>query len=100
MQGIHALRKTLDEDEYQERIKHWDTLKLSDKAASDAAWLGEFLSEMKKVKPNAIGQKTKDNESMTRILEELELIEEELQGRDPKYVLTAGVWRGKLKDFT
>jgi hypothetical protein len=83
-----------------ERIKHWDTTKLSEKAASDVAWLDEFLSEMKKTKPNDINQKTKDIESMTRTLEELELIEEELQGRDPKYVLTAGVWRGKLKDFT
>ncbi|MFI5420607.1 MAG: hypothetical protein ACHQ1H_06530, partial [Nitrososphaerales archaeon] len=64
------------------------------------AWLDQFLGEMKKTKPNDINQKTKDIESMTRTLEELELIEEELQGRDPKYVLTAGVWRGKLKDFT
>jgi hypothetical protein len=83
-----------------ERIKHWDTAKLSEKAVSDVAWLTQFLAEMKKTKPNDINQKTKDIESMTRTLEELELIEEELQGRDPKYVLTAGVWRGKLKDFT
>ncbi|MDA4111777.1 MAG: hypothetical protein OK439_04515 [Thaumarchaeota archaeon] len=94
------MRKTLNEAEYKERIKHWDTSKLSDKAASDVAWLGQFLEVMKKVKQNDIKEKTNDIESMTRTLEELELIEEELQGRDPKYVLTAGVWRGKLKDFT
>jgi hypothetical protein len=95
-----ALRKTLDEAEYKERIKHWETSKLSEKVASDVAWLTRFLEEMKKVKPNDIKQKTKDIESMTRTLEELELIEEELQGRDPKYGLTAGVWRGKLQQFT
>jgi hypothetical protein len=100
LQRIVALRKTLNEAEYKERIKHWDTAKLSAKVESDVAWLNQFLAEMKKVKPNDLDQKTKDIESMTRTLEELELIEEELQGRDPKYVLSAGVWRGKLKDFT
>ena len=94
------MRKTLDDAQYKERIKHWDTAKLSEKAASDVAWLAQFLEVMKKVKPGDINQKTKDIESMTRTLEELELIEEELQGRDPKYVLTAGVWRGKLQQFT
>ena len=93
------MRKTLNEAEYKERIKHWETSKLSEKAQSDVSWLGQFLQEMKTVKPNDIKQKTKDIEGMTRTLEELELIEEELQGRDPKYVLTAGVWRGKLQAF-
>ena len=97
---MDTLRKTLNEAEYKERIKHWDTAKLSEKAASDVTWLNEFLQEMKQMKPNDIKQKTKDIESMTRTLDELELVEEELQGRDPKYVLSAGVWRGKLKDFT
>ena len=82
-----------------ERIKHWDTTKLSEKAASNVAWLDQFLSEMKKTKPNDIKQKTKDIESMTRTLEELELIEEELQGRDPRYVLTRRSMAREVKGF-
>jgi hypothetical protein len=94
------LRKQLNDSEYQERIKHWETSKLSDKAKSNVEWLARFEVEIKKLKPSDIGQKTKDIESMWRTLEELELIEEELQSRDPKYVLNAGVWRGKLKDYS
>jgi hypothetical protein len=67
---------------------------------SDVSWLSRFQEEMNVVKPNDLKQKTKDIEAMRRILDELELIEEELQGRDHKYVLTAGVWRGKLSSFT
>jgi len=93
------LRKTLDEAEYKERIKHWDTAKLVEKTESDVAWLKKFEAEMKVVKPNDLKQKTKDIEAATRILEELELVEEELQSRDPKYSLSAGVWRGKLQKF-
>jgi len=78
------LRKTLDEAEYNERIKHWDTTKLSDKVGSDVSWLNRFLNEMRVVKPNDLKQKTKDIEAMKRTLDELELIEQELQGRDPK----------------
>ena len=71
-----------------------------EKVESDLSWLNRFLDEMKVVKPNDLKQKTKDVEAMRRTLDELELIEEELQSRDPKYVLTAGVWRGKLSRFT
>ena len=49
---------------------------------------------------NALEMLFKDIESMWRTLEELEFIEEELQSRDPKYGLTAGVWRGKLARYS
>lgn len=94
------MRKTLDDAEYKERIKHWETKKLMSKVESDISWLNRFLDEMKVVRPNDLKEKTKDIEAMRRTLDELELIEEELQGRDPKYVLTSGVWRGKLSSFT
>ena len=93
------MRKTLDEAEYKERVKHWDTAKLVEKTESDVAWLKKFQDEMKVVTPNDLKQKTKDIEAATRIVDELELVEEELQSRNPKYELSAGVWRGKLQNY-
>jgi len=94
------MRKSLNEEEFKERIKQWETSRLTEKAKSDVDWLTQFEKSAKTIKSKEAKREKREIDSLSRILDELELIEEELQSRDRKYVLTAEVWRGKFEDWS